>query len=311
MVNLTDISPKDFCFDPQLGMSLRDRLRDTLDTVVRRPLYKRLYNKKFAHLPYPVDLVLPEKGMSILARRQWTNQYLSLKNARILVIGCGSAWDFGSYLRFHPKELVGVDLYNFESCWKQIKNYTIQAELPTKVSFHQADIGALEKLGLGEFDVICSDAVFEHCQEFEKVLNTLYRLLQPKGIIYAAYGPLWYCWGGDHFSGRGGTEQGYNHLLLDPAAYKDYYRTHLRDAAFELQNGGRYIELDLFSKLSSQQYIDSYTKVGFNLKSLIVEFSGKAESLRSTPIFGQLLEKFPQLTVDDFLVKSHLVLLEK
>lgn len=311
MLNCTDLSLADFQFNPNIGTSVHDRLRDTLDKIIRRPLYKQLYRQKFSHLPYPIDLVLPEKGMSTLARREWVDRYIPLQNSRILVIGCGSAWDLGSYLRFKPQEIVGVDLYSFAQCWRQIQDYVTHTGLPTKVFFHQADIADLEKLGLGEFDLICSDAVFEHCQELEKVLKALYSLLRPQGIIYAAYGPLWYCWGGDHFSGRGGIEQGYNHLLLEPAAYQDYYRTHLQDAAFELQNGGRYIELDLFSKLSSKQYIDLYKKLGFKLKSLIVEFNKNAEALRSTSIFGRLLEKFPQLTVDDFLMKSHLVLLGK
>lgn len=310
MVDQTDLSPKDFQFEPNIGTSLRDRLRDAVD-VIRRPLYKAVYSKKFANLPYPIDLVLPEKGMSTLARRQWVNQYFPLHNSRILVIGCGNAWDFGSYLRFNPREIVGVDLYNFGSCWQQVQDYVAAAGLPTKVTFHQADIAELDREMLGEFDVICSDAVFEHCQALENVLKTLYSILHTKGIIYASYGPLWYCWGGDHFSGRGGIDQGYNHLLLAPDAYQNYYHTYLQDAAFELQNGGRYIELDLFSKLSSQQYIKLYEQVGLKLKSLIVDFSAQAEALQFTPIFEKLLENSPQLSVDNFLIKGHLVILEK
>jgi 2-polyprenyl-3-methyl-5-hydroxy-6-metoxy-1,4-benzoquinol methylase len=307
----TDFSSVDFNFNPHLGESWRDRLRDKADTLIRRPLYKLIYNQKFAHLPDRSDLVLPEKGMSTIARRQWLNRHIPLKNSRILVIGCGDGWDFGSYLRFQPKEIVGVDLYNFSQCWQQIKDYVAKAELPTKVTFQQSDISDLDRNIIGEFDVICSDAVFEHCCNLDRVLKTLYSLLSPQGIIYASYGPLWYSWGGDHFSGRGGIENGYNHLLLDSAAYRDYYRQHLQDEAYELQNGGRYIELDLFSKLSSQAYLELYKSSGFKVKSLIYEFSAQAESLGKTSIFERLLTKFPSLTRDDFLIKSHLLLLGK
>jgi SAM-dependent methyltransferase len=311
MLDTVDISPKDFYFDPNIGTSLRDRLRDTADKIIRRPFYRKLYSQKFSHLPYPIDLVLPEKGMSILARREWVNKYVPLQNSRILVIGCGSGWDFGSYLNFQPQEIVGVDLYNFRNCWQQVENYVAKSGLPTKVTFHQLDIAQLDQAVLGEFDVICSDAVFEHCRELNSVVKTLYNLLTSQGIMYAAYSPLWYCWGGDHFSGRGGIEQGYNHLLLESEVYQDYYRTHLRDAAFELQNGGRYIELDLFSKLSSQEYFSLYDQVGFSPKSVILEFSAYAESLRLTPIFEQLINRFPNLDHDDFLLKSHLVIMAK
>lgn len=310
MLDQTDISLLNFRFSPYIGTSLRDRLRDAVD-MIRRPLYKIIYSKKVASLPYPVDWILPEKGMSTLARRQWVNQYVPLHNSRILVLGCGDAWDFGSYLRFNPREIVGVDLYNFTYCWQQVQDYVASAKLPTKITFHQVDIAQIDQAILGEFDVICSDAVFEHCQNLESVLKAMSSVIHPGGIIYASYGPLWYSWGGDHFSGRGGIEQGYNHLLLNPDTYQDYYHTHLQDDAFELQNGGRYIELDLFSKLSSQQYIELYERVGLKLKSLIVDVSKLAESLHSTPIFEQLLEKFPDLTIDDFLVRGHLVILEK
>ncbi|MBW4509737.1 MAG: class I SAM-dependent methyltransferase [Scytonematopsis contorta HA4267-MV1] len=311
MLDYTDLSLKDFRFNPHLGTSTRDHLRDLADSLLRRPLYKLIYSKKFAHLPYPIDLVLPEKGMSTLARRQWVNKHVTLKNSRILVIGCGDGWDFGSYLRFQPKEIIGIDLYNFSNSWQQIQDYVEQKDLPTKVSFHQLDIAELNRAEFGEFDVICSDAVFEHCQDLKSVLKALYTLLEPQGIIYASYGPLWYSWGGDHFSGRGGIEKGYNHLLLEPRTYQEYYYNNLRDDAFEVQNGGRYIELDLFSKLSTQEYIDLYKQVGFKLESLIIEFSQQAEALQSTPIFKRILERHSQLIVDDFKIKSHILLLRK
>lgn len=311
VIDPTDLSPQDFRFDPTIGTSSRDRLRDTIDTFIRRPLYKRIYNHQFAHLPYSIDLVLPEKGMSTLARRQWVNQYLPLKEARILVIGCGSAWDFGSYLHFQPKEIVGIDLYNFSYCWQQIQMYVQAHHIPTQVNFYQADIATLNPEKLGTFDIICSDAVFEHCQNLRSVLQCLYQLLCPHGIMYAGYGPLWYCWGGDHFSGRGGIEQGYNHLLLDSEAYQGYYKTHLKDAEFELQNGGRYIELDLFSKLSSDEYFKLYQEIGLNLKSVIFELSLHAKKLSAQPIFQSLLKQLPNRTIEDFLLKAHLVILSK
>ncbi|MBD1933044.1 MULTISPECIES: class I SAM-dependent methyltransferase [Cyanophyceae] len=292
-------------------MGVRDRLRDIADTLIRRSLYKILYGKKFVHQPYPIDLVLPEKGMSTLARRLWVNRYMPLQNSRILVIGCGTAWDFGSYLRFKPKEIVGVDLYNFTSSWQQVQEYVKKAGLPTQVDFIQTDIAKLEKTVLGKFDIICSDAVFEHCRDIKNVVKTLYKLLRVGGIMYAGYGPLWYCLGGDHFSGRGGLENGYNHLILEPAAYQNYYRAYLRDAAYELQNGGRYIELDLFSKLSSQEYFELYEEAGFQLKALIVEFSREAELVKSKPIFKKVIEKNPHLLVEDFSLKTHLVILDK
>jgi SAM-dependent methyltransferase len=306
-----DLSPSDFKFDPHIGESFRDRLRDLADLLIRRPLYKIIYRNKFAHLPYPIDLVLPEKGMSTLARRSWVNSFQPLKDSRILIIGCGSGWDFGSYLKFSPKEIVGVDLYNFSSCWTQIQNYVKEANLTTQVNFIQADIADLPNLGLGQFDLVCSDAVFEHCRDLEGVLKVLYTLLRPQGLVYASYGPLWYCWGGDHFSGRGGIEQGYNHLLMSPTEYQDYYQKYVKDDAYELQNGGRYIQLDLFSHLSSHDYINLYHRSGFVLNSLNIDFSSNAELSKKTPLFNDLLIKFSNLHESEFEIKGHTVICKK
>ncbi|MBD1905410.1 MULTISPECIES: class I SAM-dependent methyltransferase [Cyanophyceae] len=311
MLDTTDLSPADFHFDPDIGLGVRDRLRDIADTLIRRPLYKILYDKKFVHQPYPINLVLPGKGLSTLARRRWVNRYMPLSNSRVLVIGCGSAWDFGSYLRFKPKEIVGIDLYNFASCWQKVQEYVTQANLPTNLTFYQTDIAEVDKTLLGEFDIICSDAVFEHCRDLKSVLKNLYILLRPGGIMYASYGPIWYCLGGDHFSGRGGLENGYNHLMMEPTDYQSYYHAHLRDPAYELQNGGRYIELDLFSKLSASEYFELYQEIGFQPKSVVVDFGKQAESLRTAPIFKQVLTKYTQLTSEDLLLRGHFLILEK
>lgn len=309
-VETKDISPSNFRFDPHLGKSLRDRLRDTADSYIRRPFYKLRYGKKFSHLPYRVDLALPSRGMSSIARRYFIDRHLPLRNSRILVVGCGTAWDFGSYLDFQPREIVGVDLYNFASCWQQVQDYVETKKLSTKVSFYQSDIAGIANLNLGDFDIVCSDAVFEHCRDLEAVLKSLYALLRPHGIMYASYGPLWYSWGGDHFSGRGGIEFGYNHLLLSPQEFEEYYQQHLRDDNYEVQNGGRYIKLDLFSKLASKEYLDIYQKLNFKIKSLVLEFSDEEQVI--TPHIGtQVLQRHPHLSIDDLLIKTHLILLEK
>ena len=312
IIEQNDLSPIDFKFDPAFGMSLRDRLRDTLDMVLRRPFYKLKYRRMFSKLPYKTELILPAKGMSSISRRQWVNKYVPIKNSRILILGCGTGWDIGTWLQFKPKEIIGVDLYNFSNCWHKINKYLSENKLPTKISFYQADIAELYKFRFEQFDIISSDAVFEHCRDLKQVMKVLYELLTTNGIIYASYGPLWYCWGGDHFSGRGGIENGYNHLILDSESYKSYYLKYLRDPEFELQNGGRFIELDLFSKLSGTEYIDIYKHSDFQLRGLIAEFCTNAvKILKDESLREKLMRIFPGLKIEDFFLKSHLVLLSK
>lgn len=310
----SDLSNKDFTFDPNLGTSLRDQIRDLADAFIRRLFYKLVYRTKYKFLPYKVDLILPERGMSLLERRKWLNSYSPLKNSRILVIGCGTASDFPFLLRFQPREIVGIDLLNYSKCWEQIKEYAVREKTSIKLDFYQADASTLNELGLGVFDIIISDAVFEHCRDLKSVLKNCYNLLQPKGVMYTSYGPFWYCWGGDHFSGRDDIEHGYNHLLLDSIEYAEYFNKYVGDLPYELSEGGGglFVSLDLFSKLSHKEYIELFASVGFRTKNLIMEFSANAvKVLKSKELRGKLLKKFPDFTVDDFILKSHIVVLKK
>ena len=309
-----DLSPKDFLFNPFIGCSFRERIRDLADKIFCRPIYRISYHKKFSSLSYPVDLTLPERGLSTLARRNLVNKYVPINNSRILVLGCGTGLDFGTWFKFKPKEIVGVDLLNFSNCWKQIKNYVTKNGLNTQLSFYQIDVSEIDQFKLGEFDIICSDAVFEHCRDLKTVLRTLHRHLHKDGIIYASYGPLWYCWAGDHFSGRGGIEAGYNHLLLDDNEYLKFINKYRGDINYELQNGGGglFVELDLFSKLSGNEYIELYRQNNFQLEEMITEFSNEAQkSISSSDIRDKLLNKFPNFTIDDFLLKTHIAILSK
>lgn len=54
LVDETDLSLEGFQFDPQIGTSPRDRLRDIADTLIRRPLYKLIYGKSFPICPTPL-----------------------------------------------------------------------------------------------------------------------------------------------------------------------------------------------------------------------------------------------------------------
>jgi len=84
-------------------------------------------------------------------------------------------------------------------------------------------------------------------------MRETHRVLKPDGRVYATYGPLWYSPGGDHFSGRGGLRNAYNHLLLDPGQYEAYFEEHLEDSE-DAQSGGRYVRLGLFSYLTTDGY---------------------------------------------------------
>jgi hypothetical protein len=138
------------------------------------------------------------------------------------------------------------------------------------------------------------------------------RVLKPGGSLYAFYGPLWYCHGGDHLSDRAGLEHGYRHLELSYSQLLEWSHEVPR-ATEDAQAGRRYVELDLFSKLTTLEYLAAYKRHGFAICDLILEVSGAAiEFRRQHPIqFAQLLARLPLLDQDDLLIKGNLVVLRK
>ena len=106
---------------------------------------------------------------------------------------------------------------------------------------------------------------------------------------------------------------GFNHLLLDPQAYQGYLEAH-REAVEDFQGGARYIELELFSYLTTRQYLEIYRKAHFVVKELILEISQDALRFKKMypDKFEFLVNKYQDRCCrDDFLIKTHLVILQK
>jgi len=190
--------------------------------------------------------------------------------------------------------------------------------IPDKIiiDLYQKDILDLEVDEVGTFDIIASAAVFEHCQDMEKVAYKCFDLLKPNGMMYASYGgPLWYTYGGDHFSGRDNPKNGFNHLLLGKKEYWEYVKANVEltvDSELKAGGGGILVKLDLFSKLSSNEYLELFKRVGFTVKELILEYCPMAvELMKDKKIREALLQKYPNLNEDDFKCKTHIILLEK
>ena len=104
----------------------------------------------------------------------------------------------------------------------------------------------------------------------------------------------------------------FNHVLLDPSAYAQYVER-TRPERVEFQGGARYIELDLFSRLRTSDYVRLYRESGFVVESLILEICPAAVRFRRSfpKLWREIMRKNPQCTEDDFVIKSNLVRLRK
>lgn len=242
------------------------------------------------HLPFGATRVIGERGYNVTYRRRWAVQGINVRSTTILVQGTGNGWDVVSWASLRPKRIIAVDLFKFDS-WPEISEYCMK-KYCTKVEFVASPLENNFGLNNSEIGLVVSDAVYEHCQNMVGVMTETYRVLCPGGRVYANYGPLWYCAGGDHFSGRDELINSYSHITNNQEQYQVYIASN-RERGENFQDGARYIELGLFSKLCTFQYLEIYKKVGFEVEDLWLEISQRALDYRdSYPFeFNYILEQ--------------------
>lgn len=241
------------------------------------PVYIFLVNqwlsRKYRNLGLRPDIWLwGQRGNDFERHRRRVNRFLPLSGSRILVAGCGTGRDVLSWMVYCPASLTGVDYFNYDRAWNMLRRQG-QHQLPgTKLDFAQADLTMLSPFSDESFDVVGSDAVFEHVRNLPAVLREFHRVLRPGGIVYATYGPLWYCWGGDHISGFDEDAAGYNHLIMEPAAYERYLDSVGKHTHSE-HDGRTWIKHDLFSYLRPTEYLSALAEAGFErlFVGLIIE----------------------------------------
>jgi SAM-dependent methyltransferase len=281
-----------------------------------RPLLSFKYSRYLSRTTiqgYQPRFCLGARGLPLESRRSWGSKYLkNVREARVLVQGTGTGWDVISWAKLRPRHIIATDMFPFEDSWEAITRYCYD-HYQVAVDFRVSAIEDVSFLAGDSVDLIASDAVYEHCRDLPGVMQESFRILKPGGCIYASYGPLYYCAGGDHFSGRGGLENCFNHLLLDPEAYQRYLEAHQEEIE-DFQGGARYIELDLFSHLTTRQYIDIYRGAHFVVKELILELSQDALQFKKMhpDKFNFIVDKHKdRCCQDDLLIKTNLIILEK
>ena len=284
--------------------------------VLIRPLLSLKYSRYLS--PQTIQacqprFVLGARGLPLESRRSWGSKYLkNVREALVLVQGTGTGWDVISWARLRPRQIIATDMFPFEDSWEEITRYCYDRYQVT-VDFRVSAIEDVSFLDSDRVDLIASDAVYEHCRDLPGVMQESFRILKPGGCIYASYGPLYFCAGGDHFSGRGGLEHSFNHLRLDPEAYQRYLETY-REEVEDFQGGARYIDLNLFSYLTTGQYLDIYRRANFVVKELILEISQDALQFKKiyADKFDYLVNKHQdRCCQDDLLIKTNLIILQK
>jgi len=311
---MNDVSNIDNFINKSFKKILRDKLRDLYDAFLRRKFYQFFLKNFFINQNYNINLVLPSKGFSQLARKKKLNEISKIKNKDIICLGCGNGYDLLDWLKFKPKSITGVDILNYSKSWKQIKNYLDKNKIQTKITFIQKDILRIDNSR--KFDFIVSDAVFEHLKDFQKIIKKCNYLLKSDGVMYASYGPLWYNLGGDHFSSRNNIKEGFNHLLLKKNEYLNFFKKNVSNLTDEIKlhgSAGIFVKKNLFSKLTGTEYMETYSKNNFYSKYTVVEYCPDAFQLvnKDNTLKKKLLKITKFKDLENFYLKAQVVYLKK
>lgn len=264
-----DHTPPDFALPvPSLWERLKRPLRQALYPAYGSIVDVWIRHKGYSRLGLDADFWLwGQRGNDYEALRRRVNLIFPIRGKRVLIAGCGTGRDVVSWLEYTPRFLTGVDYFIYERAWQALRRNAQRRYPGTGLAFRQADLARMSDIPDESIDLIGSDAVFEHLQNLPAVLDEFHRVLRPGGIVYATFGPLWYCWGGDHFSGSADILEGYNHLLLEPEAYKAYLdkagpHTHSE------HDGRTWVEHDLFSYLRPAEYLAAMDSAGFERRQV-------------------------------------------
>lgn len=218
---------------------------------------------RYAKADFRPDLWLwGQRGNDYERQRRRVDHFKPLAGCDVLVAGCGTGRDVASWVAMRPRRVMGLDWFSYEKAWGMWRDHFASTAPEVAVRFGQADLSRLEGIPDANFDVVGSDAVFEHLKDVPSVLEQFHRILRPGGVLYATFGPLWHAWGGDHVSGYDALESGFNHLLLEKEAWQKYLDG-IGEHEHSEHDGRTWIEHDLFSRLRPTEYLDCLQTAGF------------------------------------------------
>lgn len=226
-----------------------------VDIVVREFLPCGKYNPKL--------WLWGQRGNDYERHRSRLNQYKPIGDCVVLVAGCGSGRDMHSWLKYRPKKLIGIDLFDYQAEWSAFKEFC-ELNSSTEVEFYKSSLENLEMIDSASVDIVSSDAVLEHVVDLPSVLKSITRVLKNDGIFYSTYGPLWFSYGGDHISGNDDPVNGYNHLILDKKSYKKYLDS-FGPYKHDEDDGRTWVYNNLFSKLTPREYYEVFSMVGLEV----------------------------------------------
>lgn len=163
---------------------------------------------------------------------------------RVLDFGCGEGALAFQAFQSGANEILGIDVNpRLIASANQIQVERFPESIP-KVNFQVMDILGSDLEG---FDIVQSQATFEHVVDLKSYLDAIYNLLKTGGRVYTGFSPLYHAPWGDH-------------RRLKAPGYKWFPWSHLMFSRRWL--------IDRFNKLHATERIETIEDLGLNGYSL-------------------------------------------
>lgn len=258
----TDATPENFerLFRPGFGQRLKAEIGNLLyplkNQVERQWVIKQLRQVGVApaQLARPNVISWGNKGFGTAIFLQRIAATLGQVET-IASFGCGMGQEclwIAKYLR--PKQIVGCDYFNYQRAWDYVAQQAA-SQYGVKVTFHQMDLRNPLPVNFTKADLLISISVLEHLRDFGPSLVLLKTLLKPGGHFASLWGPMWYSYSGDHIASELGLAKAYEHVLLAPEAYLEFYRAHPRNREDVRRGIPTWLELGLHNFARYDEYI--------------------------------------------------------
>jgi len=269
VMNNVDMTPTDYMYE---GKNSIDSMKDYIRFFMYTP-YTFMVDKwikyKYRFLRGYDKAFMGQRGNDYFSHRVRLNRYHKISGSNVLIIGCGAGRDVESWVLFRPSKIIAVDLFNYEKAWSHRKRY-FKDKYGVDVEFIQSNVHDMREIESESIDIVGSDAVLEHLNNFSHAIKEIERVMVNGGTFYSTFGPLWNAWGGDHVSGQGDLSHGYNHLLLDEKDYEKYLESY---GSYDSSSSDSrmWIYNDLFSYYKPVDYINELSIFNLLWVSVIID----------------------------------------
>jgi 2-polyprenyl-3-methyl-5-hydroxy-6-metoxy-1,4-benzoquinol methylase len=181
---------------------------------------------------------------------------IDFSGLKVLEIGCGYGSLCIDAAARGASQVIGIDINHH---YIDFANKVLElhySQFAHSIRFCTTPLEQLQETG---FDIILSNASFEHIFDLDDMLAQMKKRLKPGGRIYTGFGPLYNSPRGDH--GWCKTKIPWGHLIFSENSILERLNKNRKDPICSISDLG-------LNRLSFKQYIDIFAHSGLRIVDL-------------------------------------------